>query len=132
MNKKEYDKKYYQDNIEKIKEKKKNYRLENKKKIKNYRLENKEKLEEYHKKYYLENKEKLEEYHKKYLSENKEKVNKRQKKYLSENTKNITDLHIAILFRTSIKELRKYPKLIECKRVQIKILRKIKQESLTI
>ena len=65
---KEYLKKYRQDNKEKIKEA-----------DKKYRQKNKEKKKEADKKYRQENKEEIKEYQKKYRQENKEKRNEHQK-----------------------------------------------------
>jgi len=55
--KKEYNKKYYQENKEKIKEYDKKYYQENQEKIKEYREKTKEWKKEYNKKYRQENKE---------------------------------------------------------------------------
>ena len=82
---KEKFKKYREENKEKIREGKKKYREENKEKIKKYREENKERRKEYHKKYYEENKECRKEYGKKYTEENKERRKECQKKYYEEN-----------------------------------------------
>ena len=60
--KKEYDKKYRENNKEKIKQQDKKYRENNKEKIKEYSEKNKEKIKEYHKEWYENNKEKLKEY----------------------------------------------------------------------
>ena len=75
---KEYFKRYREQNKEKIAEYKREYYQENKEKIKKYREENKEKLAEYKREYYQENKEKIAGKNKKYREENKE---KRQNKH---------------------------------------------------
>ena len=62
-------KEYYQDNKEKILEKRKEYREANK-----------EKMAEYHKEYYQNNKEKFSEQSKKYYEDNKEKILEKSKK----------------------------------------------------
>ena len=63
FDRKEYYKKYYLENKEKLNEYKKKYNLENKEKLKQINkknwLENKEKLKQVNKKYWLENKEKI-------------------------------------------------------------------------
>ena len=69
-----YDKKYYEENIEVIREQKKKY----------YK-ENKEALRERQKKYYKENKEAIAAYGKKYREENIEVIRERKKKYREEN-----------------------------------------------
>jgi len=74
FDKKEYNKKYKQENKEKLKEYSKNYRKENKEKIKEYRKENQKKIKEYRKKWNQENKEKKKEYNKKYNKKYKELV----------------------------------------------------------
>ena len=71
--KKEYDKQYYDENKEQIKEYHKKY-------DKKYREENKEQLKEYHKKYV-----------KKYREENKEQIKEQNKKYREENRQNINE-----------------------------------------
>jgi len=53
--KREYDKKYYTNNLDKIKQYKKEYYLKNKDKKKEYRLKNKEKYKEYKRLSYLKN-----------------------------------------------------------------------------
>jgi len=58
----EYNKKYYQDNKEKIKEDHKEYREKNRDKIKEYREANKDKMKEYREA----NKDKMKEYQKEY------------------------------------------------------------------
>ena len=87
--KKEYHKKYYQENKERKKEYDKKYRQENKEEIKEhhkkYYQENKEEIKEYSKKYRQENKEKYQEYSKKYRQENKERKKEYHKKYYQEN-----------------------------------------------
>ena len=86
---KEYQKKYYEENKEKVLEYKKKYGQENKDKIretkKKYRQDNKEKIKEADKKYRQENKDKVKEWHKKWKQENKDKVKEYNKKYGQEN-----------------------------------------------
>jgi len=75
--KKEYLKKYYEDN----KEKKKKYYEDNKEKKREYREANKDKIKEVTKKYREANKEKLKEYYK----NNKEKIKEYKKEYSKAN-----------------------------------------------
>ena len=94
--KKEYDKKYYENNKDKIKEyyennkdkineQRKEYYENNKDKIneqrKEYREKNKDKLKEYNKEYYENNKDKKKEYLKEYREKNKDKMKAQQKEY---------------------------------------------------
>jgi hypothetical protein len=50
---------YKENNVEKVKESSKNYRLENADKIKEFRILNTESMKNYNKEYYIKNKEKL-------------------------------------------------------------------------
>ena len=74
---KEYNKKYKEDNKEKIKEYSKKYREDNKDKKKKYREDNKEKIKLRDKKYREDNKEKIKQQCNKYLENNKEKIKKK-------------------------------------------------------
>ena len=92
---KEYEKKYQEENKEKIRDGMKKYYEENKEKIrdgmKKYQEENKEKRREFNKKYREENKEKIREGKKKYRRENKEKIKEYNKKYWEENKEDIKE-----------------------------------------
>ena len=70
LSRKEYKKKYNEDNKESIKE----Y-------MKKYDQDNKESIKEYRKKWYQENTDKLKEYRKKWYQENKDRICERQKEY---------------------------------------------------
>ena len=76
--KKEYNRKWYEENKEKISEQKRKYCEENK-----------EKISEQKRKYYEENKEKIKEYNRKYCEENKEKKSEQKRKYYEENKEKI-------------------------------------------
>ena len=82
---------YYEQNIEKIKEKRKQYQEENKDKIKKYKAEyqvlNKVKLNEISKKNYQQNIEQR----KQYYEVNKEKINERRRKYYEANKEQIRE-----------------------------------------
>ena len=84
--KKEYSKKYYQDNEEKTKQQQKQYYDQNKEQIKEknkqYRDQNKEQRKEKNKQYVENNKEHIKEYNKEYYQNNKEhsKENREQNK----------------------------------------------------
>ena len=81
---KERNKKYYEDNNEKIKEVHKQYYEKNKeilnKQYKQYREEHKEERKQYDKEYRNKNKEKLQKQDKEYYENNKEKINEMNKK----------------------------------------------------
>ena len=79
-----YDKKYYEENKEAIRERKKKYN-------KKYREENIEVIREREKKYYEENKEAIAAYGKKYREENIEVIRERKKKYREENKEAIRE-----------------------------------------
>ena len=64
----EYNKQSYEDNKDKMLERKKQYYENNKDKIKQYRENNKDKILEYHKQYYEDNKDKILEYSKQYYA----------------------------------------------------------------
>jgi hypothetical protein len=76
---------YRLDNIEKIIEREKQYRLDNKEHTKQYRLDNKEHIKQYdkqyNKQYYIDNKEQIKEYKKQYRLDNKERIKERRKQY---------------------------------------------------
>lgn len=73
--KREYNRRYYLKNKEKLCSKQNEYRLENLDKIKKYKEENKDKINEYQKKYRIENKDKFSEYDKnRYTEERKEQI----------------------------------------------------------
>lgn len=74
LSEEEYNKKWYQENKDKLKEYFKKYRQENKEKISEW-------SREYMKKYYQENKDNRREYMKKYRQENKDKMNDYQREY---------------------------------------------------
>ena len=86
---KEYQKKWKQENKEKIIEINRKYRQKNKEKLneadKKYYEDNKDKVRESRKKYYEENKEKTLLRNKKYKQENREKINEHTKKWKQEN-----------------------------------------------
>ena len=83
LGKVEYQKKYHQENKEKILEQQKQYNQDNKEKMseynKQYKQDNKEKISEYNKHYQQDNKEKISEYNKQYQQDNKEKINERSR-----------------------------------------------------
>ena len=83
------NRKYYQENKEKIREQGKKYRQRIKKLLaernSNFYQENKENILRSQKKYYQENKEKIVETRKKYRQDNKEKIANGNKKYRQEN-----------------------------------------------
>ena len=92
----EYNKKYREENKEKIKQREKKYREENKEKIKRKTEENKENRKEYYKinkekhkiltsEYYLLHKEDIKDRVKKYNIENKEKIKLKHKEYYNSN-----------------------------------------------
>jgi hypothetical protein len=76
-------KEYKQDNKEKIKEKDKQYYINNKEQIKEhqkkYKQDNKDKIKEKDKQYYQDNKEKIKEHKKQYREDNKDKIKAYQK-----------------------------------------------------
>ena len=74
IKRREYKKKYYLKNRDKVNEYKRKYYLKNKKYWKEYYLKNTDKLLKKHKEYNLKNKEKAREYRKKYYLNNKEKL----------------------------------------------------------
>ena len=88
FNKKEYDKKYRQDN-----------KSERKEYSKKYYQANREKILDKNKKYYQDNKEKVLAQYKKYYQDNKEKIRDTQRKYTSNlyNIKKYTDISIPFL-----------------------------------
>jgi len=86
------DKKYYENNKEKILLKIKEYRLNNLDKIKltnkNYYENNKEKINKKKKQYYLNNLDKIKKYYKKYVYLNKDKINKYKNEWKLNKIKN--------------------------------------------
>jgi 5-methylcytosine-specific restriction endonuclease McrA len=86
---KELNKKRYEENKDKLKEQQKKYNEQNNDKIKEYqkeyREENKDKMKEYYKQYREENKDNLKERDKKYYEKNKDKLKEQQKKYNEQN-----------------------------------------------
>ncbi|MDA0758580.1 MAG: hypothetical protein O3C01_07975, partial [Bacteroidetes bacterium] len=91
---KQYDKQYYLDN----KEKKKQYRLNNKEKIKQYNQKYYLNNKEYHKEYQLKNKEKTKQYKKQYELNNREKI----RKYQNEKIKRDPNFKLARTIRIRI------------------------------
>lgn len=81
----ENNKKYYQENKDKINKKHKKYYQENKDEIgkrqRKYRQENSDHFKEYRRKYYQENLDYYKEHFKKYNQENKDKIKEKNKKY---------------------------------------------------
>jgi hypothetical protein len=82
--KKEYDKKYQEQNKDKIKEQSKKYREENKEGIKEYQ-------KKYSKKYYQNNKEAKKKYQQEYNKKHKEQKKQKAKKYNEENKEAIKE-----------------------------------------
>jgi hypothetical protein len=82
---KQYNKKYREENKEQIAEYYKKWREENPEYKKKYYEENKERIAEYKKKHYEENKEQIAEYYKKWREENKEQIAEYKKKHYEEN-----------------------------------------------
>jgi ABC-type Zn uptake system ZnuABC Zn-binding protein ZnuA len=89
---------------------------------KRYYEQNKEKLSEYQKRYYEQNKEKYCEYHKRYQEQNKEKIKELKKRHVAE----LNDAYVAHQLNLPTAEARKYPELLEARRELIKIRRFIK------
>jgi len=87
---KEKKKQYREDNKEDIAERKKEYRENNKEKITEYLEKNKEKLKEYRKEYCENNKEKINEQRKKWRDNNKEKIKEQKKKWRDNNKEKIS------------------------------------------
>ena len=75
---KEYEKQYYIDNVERLNEKQKQYYIDNIEKIKEYKkqyaIDNVEKIKEYKKQYAIDNVENVKEYKKQYRNDNKSKI----------------------------------------------------------
>jgi len=82
------NRKYYEENREKVLEQVKRYMKANKERIaeykKKYRKENKERIVEYKKKYRMENKEFIVESNKKYREANKENIEQKSKRFYEE------------------------------------------------
>ena len=83
------DKKQYRiDNIEKIKEREKQYKINNADKIKQYNINNVDKIKEYDKQYYIENADKIKERKKQYYQNNADKIKEKQNQKYLEKKKN--------------------------------------------
>lgn len=110
---KNYNKKYYQKNKNKLREKRKiNGKF--------WRLKRKNYLKKKSKLYTINNRELLRKKSKLYRINNINIVRKREKSYAIK----LTDGYIANLLEMNLRELKKYPQLIEAKRVQLKLYRK--------
>jgi len=89
---KEYNKKYYIDNIDKLKEQQNQYRIDNADKVKeyhkNWNIDNVEKIKKYNKQYSIDNKEQKKKNDKQYYIDNAEKIKQLSKKqyYLKKNS----------------------------------------------
>ena len=102
--KKEYDRRYRQENRDKIAEQKRRYRQENRERIakkdrryyqknrdkiaersRRYNRENHEKITEQKRRYYQENRDEILEQHRHYYQENREKIAERKRRYYQEN-----------------------------------------------
>ena len=92
-----YNKEYYGENKDRIKEYNKEYRKENKEYYKEYnkeyRRENKDKIKKHKKQYYEENKDKKREYDKEYYKKNKEYKLKKIKEYNIKNRDKLREYH---------------------------------------
>jgi len=140
MDIKEYMKKYYEKNKEKIKERSKKYYKDNKEKInertKKYRENHREKIREYQKKYCDKNKEKKREYEKNYRKDNEEKIKEYRKEhpaydyyrptaYAPNHMKRYTDEEIALIRNMNLSntevagKLHRSRKAIELKRQRL-------------
>ena len=86
---KEYQRNYYLENKDKLRDNKQKYRSQNKDKKKEYgreySIQNKEKLKEYSQNYYNKNKDKIKESFREYRIENKDKLNEYNRKYYNQN-----------------------------------------------
>ena len=93
-------KEYYLDNIEKLKKRTKQYKIENAEKLKQYKVENANKIKEDKKQYYIENAEKFKQYYiknadkiKQYQIENADKIKeKRRLSYLKKKEEKLKKL----------------------------------------
>jgi hypothetical protein len=85
LERKEYNKKWHEKNVDKVKEYSKKYREDNADKVKEYKKKhyqhNADKVKEYSKKYKEDNADKVKEYNKKYREDNADKVKEYQKKH---------------------------------------------------
>ena len=81
----QYNKKYYQENADKLKQQTQKYKQENADKIIKHRQENTDRNKERCKKWKKDNKDKVSEYNKKYRQENKDEIKEREIKYKQEN-----------------------------------------------
>lgn len=91
------------------------------------RKKNPERHRKIEKKYINTHKESVKQRLKKYYTENKEKLIKQALKRDKKNSMDLTDGFIAQKLRIPIIDLRQYPELIETKRVQLQIIRKLKE-----
>lgn len=119
-----YHKKYYKDNIEKVRESHRKYYEDNKEKTKEryeknkgekkkydeqYRKSNKEKLKKYFKKYNEIHKKERADYKKIYQEENSEKIKERKKEYY-ENNKNRMKKSVHVYAKNNREKINKYIK----------------------
>ena len=81
----EHSKQYYEDNKERINEYQKQYRENNKEKSKQYYEDNKEKRKQYQKQYAKDNAEHIKEYKKEYSIKNKDKIRKYKREHYEKN-----------------------------------------------
>ena len=86
LKKKEYNKRYWEKNKERLK-------IKNRERGKRYRAnpKNKEKIKESNRKYAIKNREKIFAYHAKYRTENKEKINRKIREWYYKNTKKVKE-----------------------------------------
>jgi hypothetical protein len=114
MNKKEYSRKYYQRNREKLLEK-----------AKEYSIKNREKILEYHKEHYQKNKNKRKQYQKEYIQLNSEKIKSKKRKYYLKNKEKFARQRKLRYEQNKEKELRRnkeyrknnWDKILENKRI---------------
>jgi hypothetical protein len=129
---KELDRINYENNNEKIKERKRKYYKNNKEtKIKEYLGNNNEKIKESRRKYYENNKEKIKEY----LGNKKEEIKKRKRKYYENNIKHIKEYNQEYTYKLSDAYIKNCllrakefvpQEVIETKRLIIKLKRELK------
>ena len=95
--KKQYQKKYYENNTEKIKQQQKEYSENNKEKIKQRQKQwnenNIERIKEYQKQWYENNTERIKEYKKQWHENNTEKIKQQTKQYYKNNTESIKEYY---------------------------------------
>jgi hypothetical protein len=91
----ERDRRYREENREKVLEYRRRYREENREKVSEYRRryyeENREKVSEYRRRYYEENREKESERDRRYREENREKVLEYRRRYREENREKVLE-----------------------------------------